>query len=77
LLADIPAAEQPAIEIMRTDTATWRKLVEASRHAIGGWAVRSALHSNICNRTHTDASHPQPCRILSLRFWRLLSPIST
>ena len=51
VLADIPAAEQPAIEIMRTDTATWRKLVEASRHAIGGWAVRSALHSNICNRT--------------------------
>jgi peptidylprolyl isomerase len=51
VLADIPAAEQPAIEIMRTDTATWRSLVEASRHAIGGWAVRSALHSNICNRT--------------------------
>ena len=51
MLADIPVAEQPAIEIMRTDTATWRSLVEASRHAIGGWAVRSALHSNICNRS--------------------------
>ena len=51
MLADIPAAEQPNIEIMRTDTATWRNLVEASRHAIGGWAVRSALHSNICNRS--------------------------
>lgn len=51
LLADIPAAEQPKIEIMRTDTPTWRSLVEASRHAIGGWAVRSALHSNICNRS--------------------------
>jgi cyclophilin family peptidyl-prolyl cis-trans isomerase len=51
MLADIPAAEQPAIEIMRTDTATWRNLVEASRHAIGGWAVHSALHSNICNRS--------------------------
>ncbi len=51
LLADIPLAEQPALEIMRTDTATWRTLVEASRHAIGGWAVRSALHSNICNRS--------------------------
>ena len=51
VLADMPAAEQPAMEVMRTDTATWRKLVEASRHAIGGWAVRSALHSNICNRT--------------------------
>ncbi|MFZ2308900.1 MAG: peptidylprolyl isomerase [Rhodoferax sp.] len=51
MLADIPADEQPAIEILRTDTATWRQLVEASRHAIGGWAVRSALHSNICNRS--------------------------
>jgi peptidylprolyl isomerase len=51
MLADIPVGEQPAIEIMRTDTATWRSLVEASRHAIGGWAVRSALHSNICNRS--------------------------
>ena len=51
LLADIPAAEQPKFEIMRTDTPTWRSLVEASRHAIGGWAVRSALHSNICNRS--------------------------
>jgi len=51
MLADIPAAEQPNIEIMRTDTTTWRKLVEASRHAIGGWAVHSALHSNICNRS--------------------------
>lgn len=51
MLADIPAAEQPNIEIMRTDTTTWRNLVEASRHAIGGWAVRSALHSNICNRS--------------------------
>ncbi len=51
MLADIPAAEQPAIEVMRTDTATWRSLVEASRHAIGGWAVHSSLHSNICNRS--------------------------
>ena len=51
LLADLPASERPAIEVMRTDTATWAALVEASRHAIGPWAVRSALHSNICNRS--------------------------
>ena len=51
MLTDIPMDERPAIEIMRTDTATWRQLVEASRHAIGGWAVRSALYSNICNRS--------------------------
>ncbi len=51
MMADMAPQDQPAIEIMRTDTATWRALVEASRHAIGGWAVRSALHSNICNRS--------------------------
>jgi peptidylprolyl isomerase len=51
LLADIPVSERPAIEVMRTDTPTWAALVEASRHAIGPWAVRSALHSNICNRS--------------------------
>lgn len=51
MMADMAPQDQPAIEIMRTDTATWRALVEASRHAIGGWAVRSALHSNVCNRS--------------------------
>lgn len=51
LLADMPVSERPAIEVMRTDTPTWAALVEASRHAIGPWAVRSALHSNICNRS--------------------------
>ncbi len=51
LLADMPASERPAIEVMRTETPTWAALVEASRHAIGPWAVRSALHSNICNRS--------------------------
>ncbi len=51
MLADIPVGEQPAIEILRTDTPTWTALVEASRHAIGGWSVHSALHSNICNRS--------------------------
>jgi peptidylprolyl isomerase len=51
LLADIPESERPVIEVMRTDTPTWTALVEASRHAIGPWAVRSALHSNICSRS--------------------------
>jgi peptidylprolyl isomerase len=51
LMADIPLPERPGIEVMRTDTPTWAALVEASRHAVGPWAVRSALHSNICNRS--------------------------
>jgi prolyl oligopeptidase len=61
LLADIPAAERPALEVLRTDTATWSALVEASRHARGGWAVHSPLHSNICNRSvPTRVPHVQP-----------------
>ncbi|QNM97593.1 peptidylprolyl isomerase [Chitinimonas koreensis] len=49
LLADIPPAERPAFEVMRTDTATWRALAEARRHASGDWYVHSAEHVNVCN----------------------------
>lgn len=49
VLADIPAAERPALEVLRTDTATWRALVESRRHASGDWYVHSAEHVNVCN----------------------------
>ncbi|GAB3243584.1 peptidylprolyl isomerase [Chitinimonas naiadis] len=49
LLADIPAAERPALEVMRTDTPTWQSLVESRRHASGDWYVHSAEHINVCN----------------------------
>lgn len=49
LLADIPEAERPQLEIMRTDTATWQALVESRRHASGDWYVHSAEHTNVCN----------------------------
>jgi peptidylprolyl isomerase len=51
LLADMPEAEKPALEVMRTDTATWRALVESRRHASGNWYVHSAEHTNVCNLT--------------------------
>ncbi|GLR15321.1 peptidyl-prolyl cis-trans isomerase [Chitinimonas prasina] len=49
LLADIPAAERPALEVLRTDTPTWQALVESRRHASGDWYVHSAEHTNVCN----------------------------
>ncbi len=51
LLADIPAGERPALEVMRTDTATWKALVEASRNPVNPWFAYQAGHTTICNRS--------------------------
>lgn len=60
LLADIPPAERPAFEVMRTDTATWRALAEARRHASGDWYVYSAEHVNVCNLSVPTRPLAQP-----------------
>jgi peptidylprolyl isomerase len=49
LLADLPEAERPALEVMRTDSKTWEAVVESRRHATGDWYVHSAEHTNVCN----------------------------
>ncbi|QDQ29352.1 peptidylprolyl isomerase [Chitinimonas arctica] len=49
LLADIPAGERPALEVMRTDTPTWAAWVEARRHTSGDWYVHSPEHVDVCN----------------------------
>ena len=51
LLADMPDAERPAIEVMRTDTATWRALLDARRVRREEWFVHSPRHINVCNAT--------------------------
>jgi peptidylprolyl isomerase len=51
LLADMPEAERPAIEVMRTDTATWRALLDARRVRREEWFVHSPRHINVCNAT--------------------------
>ena len=51
LLADMPNAERPAIEVMRTDTATWRALLDARRVRREEWFVHSPRHINVCNAT--------------------------
>lgn len=49
LLGDLPEAQRPQLEVMRTDTPTWSTLVESRRHATGNWYVHSAEHINVCN----------------------------
>jgi cyclophilin family peptidyl-prolyl cis-trans isomerase len=48
LLADIPAAERPALQVLRTDSKSWQQLLEARRNR-GGWFVHSPAHIEICS----------------------------
>lgn len=48
LLAEVPAAERPALQVLKTDSATWQQLLNARRYR-GGWYVHSPAHTNICS----------------------------
>jgi peptidylprolyl isomerase len=47
--ADVPAAERTNLEMLRTDTATWQKLVEARRHRRESWFLDPVGHIELCN----------------------------
>jgi peptidylprolyl isomerase len=49
LMADMPEAERPQFEVLRTDTATWRALLDARRVRREEWFVHSPRHINVCN----------------------------
>jgi len=51
LMADMPPAERPALEVLRTDTATWTALVEATRNPQAAWFAFRPGHTNVCNRS--------------------------
>lgn len=48
LLADVPTAERPALQVLKTDSATWQQLLDARRFR-GGWYVHSPGHVDICS----------------------------
>lgn len=48
LLADVPAAERPALQVLKTDSATWQQLLDTRRFR-GGWYVHSPGHVDICS----------------------------
>ena len=51
LLADVPQAERPALEVLRTGSATWRALLDARRVRHEEWFVHSPRHIGLCNAT--------------------------
>jgi peptidylprolyl isomerase len=49
LAADVPVAERERLEILRTDTASFRAVVEARRNRRDGWYVVPAGYVDVCN----------------------------
>ena len=47
--ADLPEAERSKFEIMRTDSPTYQKVVEAQRNRGGPWTKVAAGHIDLCN----------------------------
>ncbi len=49
LVADMPPDLRPALEVMRTDTDTWRRVLQARRIRGENWFVHSHGHVGLCN----------------------------
>lgn len=47
--ADVPEGERSKFEIMRTESATYQKVVEAQRNRGGPWTKVAAGHVDLCN----------------------------
>lgn len=47
LLADIPAAERPALQVMRSDSKSWAQLLDARRNR-SGWYVHNPGRTELC-----------------------------
>jgi peptidylprolyl isomerase len=48
LLAEVPAAERPNLQVLKTSSATWTQLVDLRRNR-GGWYVRNPRHVDVCS----------------------------
>jgi cyclophilin family peptidyl-prolyl cis-trans isomerase len=49
VVADMPEEQRPKIEVMRTDSATYKAVVEAQRNRGGPWTKVPAGHVDLCN----------------------------
>lgn len=47
--ADVPEAQRSKFEVMRTETATYKAVVEAQRNRGGPWTKVAAGHVDLCN----------------------------
>lgn len=51
VLDELPVEQRPALEVLRTDTPTWKALLEARRHRREAWFVQPSGHIGLCNAT--------------------------
>jgi len=51
VLDEMPVEQRPALEVLRTDTPTWRALLEARRNRREAWYVHRSGHIGLCNAT--------------------------
>ncbi len=49
IAADLPAAERTALEVMRTDTTTFTRLIESRRHRREDWFLHPTGRVELCN----------------------------
>ena len=57
LLADMPEAERPNLQVLRTDSKTWPKLLDARRNR-SGWYVYKAKHIEVCSASVPTRPRP-------------------
>ena len=49
IVADLPAAQRPALEALRTDTTTWAAYVDARRNRHEEWFIEPTGQIEVCN----------------------------
>ncbi len=60
VLDELPPEQRPALQVLRTDTATWRALLEARRNRREEWFVHRSGHIGLCNATVPTRPLPVP-----------------
>ena len=62
LLAQVPPAERPALQVLKTESGTWTQLLD-SRRFRGGWFVHSPGHIEVCSASvPTRPTPPLPAQ---------------
>lgn len=59
VLDELPPEQRPALQVLRTDTATWRALLEARRNRREDWFVHRSGHIGLCNATVPTRAMPK------------------
>lgn len=49
LAADLPESERVALQVLRTDTPTWKAYVETRRFRRDAWFIEPTGHADVCN----------------------------